>query len=213
MNLIIYTGLILLLANAVLFTVSFKHNKSSDYQCFMIYMWCMVLVEIFVYSLFFQGINNLFLSHIYFILQFILLSLFYIKILLPNNVKTILKILLITTPVIMVLQYVLDYKKIFIFNTIEILTCSLSLALYAILFLYQSLGTKEKTWLFFSSGILIYLVSSSLVFLGGNYLLEKFLWKGFVAKLWVANNIIYIIYQVLITIEWYKNFRKTKDVS
>lgn len=202
-----YIGIFILLINTVLFIRSSTEFKTRSFRFFTVYMCCMLVVDSAVCILNLLGEDNLYLSHVYFLLQFILLSLFYSEVLLNVQLKRGIRIIALIIPLVVLLQYFLDYQKLFLFNIPEVLLCSLSLVLYSVFFLYQSLEERNKQWLFFSSGLLVYLLSSSIVFAGGNFILEKFLGRGYMAKLWIVNNLIYILYQVLITIEWYKNFR------
>ncbi|GLB53125.1 hypothetical protein NBRC110019_21650 [Neptunitalea chrysea] len=90
--------------------------------------------------------------------------------------------------------------------------CSIPLIGYIIYYLFISLEVKKSVWILVSIGLFVYLISSLLVYVGGNYLINNDTESGYIGQLWLVNNFIYLGYQVLITVEWYKNFRRKEVV-
>tara|TARA_R110001632_G_scaffold102272_1_gene210328 strand:+ start:6356 stop:6568 length:213 start_codon:yes stop_codon:yes gene_type:complete len=66
----------------------------------------------------------------------------------------------------------------------------------------QQISTPEKRFIYFISGLFAYILCSTLIFFAGNI-------SGDTQRiLWRVNNSLYILFQLLILVEWYKNFRK-----
>ncbi|WP_397364468.1 hypothetical protein [Olleya sp. R77988] len=151
--------------------------------------------------------NNLFLSHFYFILQFVFLSLFYRELFTKKQIRYlhIVSTLVITT---LIIQYTNRPSLFYKFNLLEILITSLPLVIYSVIHLYNSL-TKPGKYMYINAGVLIYLTTSTLIFILGDFLASQ---KGVmsVKGIWFINKILYVGYLILICIEWKKNLWKTK---
>jgi hypothetical protein len=197
-------GYFILLINVILFIKGFSNNGKA-FKIFTIYSVLIFIIQIIVNVLNYLKINNLFLSHFYFIFQFFLLSFFYLTILKVNFQKTTIKLLLILCPAILGIQYLMDPNLFFEFNLFEIFITSFPIIIYSTYYLYNLLNEK-KDFYYINLGILIYLFGSTVLFLVGNL----------VAKLdnnlndipWILNSALYIIYQLFILIEWKNNFSK-----
>jgi len=197
-------GYFILLINVILFIKGFSNNGKA-FKIFTIYSVLIFIIQIIVNVLNYLKINNLFLSHFYFILQFFLLSFFYLTILKVNFQKTTIKLLLILCPLILVIQYLMDPNLFFEFNLFEIFITSFPIIIYSTYYLYNLLNEK-KDFYYINLGILIYLFGSTVLFLVGNL----------VAKLdnnlndipWILNSALYIMYQLFILVEWKNNFSK-----
>ena len=151
--------------------------------------------------------QNISMSHFYFIMQFITLSLFYNQILISHIQKKIIKITLLIVPVILIIQYILNPRLIFVFNLLEVFICSFSIVIYATFHFYNMLNEKRKFY-FINIGILIYLFGSTIIFLTGNILIMKP--TGLGRYISTINVVLYIFYLTLILIEWKKNYSKIK---
>ncbi|MFM9988773.1 hypothetical protein [Flavobacterium sp.] len=197
-------GYFILLINVILFIKGFSNNGKA-FKIFTIYSVLIFIIQLIVNVLNYLKINNLFLSHFYFILQFFLLSFFYLTILKVNFQKTTIKLLLILCPLILVIQYLMDPNLFFEFNLFEIFITSFPIIIYSTYYLYNLLNEK-KDFYYINLGILIYLFGSTVLFLVGNL----------VAKLdnnlndipWILNSALYIMYQLFILVEWKNNFSK-----
>jgi hypothetical protein len=197
-------GYFILLINVILFIKGFSNNGKA-FKIFTIYSVLIFIIQIIVNVLNYLKINNLFLSHFYFIFQFFLLSFFYLTILKVNFQKTTIKLLLILCPLILVIQYLMDPNLFFEFNLFEIFITSFPIIIYSTYYLYNLLNEK-KDFYYINLGILIYLFGSTVLFLVGNL----------VAKLdnnlndipWILNSALYIMYQLFILVEWKNNFSK-----
>ncbi|MAQ75405.1 MAG: hypothetical protein CL613_03615 [Aquimarina sp.] len=148
--------------------------------------------------------QNLFLSHFYFISQFILLSLFYERII----GKKYLRVILYSILFLLCIQYYLNPQLISQYNSLGIGVTQSLLILYSILYLAKSLKIDKIDFLIINVGLLIYLIVSVLVFVAGNLSLDLNIPKKLYRILIYINLIFYIIFQTLIFIEWRKNYYK-----
>lgn len=201
-NIILHTGSIILLFNVILY---FKTSiKSRSLKVFKTYLFVILLIELYSKLLWYKAHNNLFLSHYYFILQFILLSIFYHSIFSSKQNKSSVKILSSIIIITLGIQYITNPSVYFKFNLLEIVLTSLTLVTYSVIHFYNSLIEKSK-YIYINSGIFIYLLGSTLIFCSGNFL-ELFS-PGYKKTLWFINSFLIVVYQVFIFIEWYKNIR------
>ena len=102
------------------------------------------------------------------------------------------------------IYYLMYPHKYFKFNNFEIALTSIPLIIYCFMFIVQKLEQTDKTYFYIVSGLFIYLTGSTLLFSTGNIKspLKKYVW--------LMNGVLYIIYQSLIFIEWYKFLKKRK---
>ena len=209
---LIISGYLFLAINLFLFSISFRKQNSKAYRVIVYYLLLTLIIQLLSAMIAYSNktINNgdnLFLSHFYFIGQFILLSLFYFHLLKMKILKKTL--LLITLGVTFLLCYIfIDNHNIFFqFSLTEIVACSLPIVLYSLFYFFESFGVENKKYLILNSGIFIYLLCSTLIFSSGN--LINGISNLLTAKMvWTINVSLYLVYQTLIFIEWYKNFRK-----
>jgi hypothetical protein len=204
-----YIGYFILLLNLILFFIRFS-NQGKAYKIFTVYLGLVFVVQILAEILIQQKRNNLFLSHFYFIGQFIVLSFFYLNILKKVDFqKNIVKGGLILGLSILGFQFVYDNTLFFKFNLFEIVITSFLLIVFASFHFYNLLNEKKEFY-YINMGILIYLFGSTILFLVGN------LMTSLSPKLnkipWILNSFLYIIYQLFILVEWKKSFFK-KEIN
>ena len=190
-------GLLFLLINSVLFNKTAK-GKNKAYTIIRIYLTLLFVIELFcnIYG-FLKPYSNFFLSHYYFIFQFILLSLFFRELFSNKLTKGIILFLLITVLLLLGYQYYTEPERYWSFNLIEIAVTSSLLILYASLFLIG----YSKEYFYFCLGLIFYLSCSCYIFLSGNTDLILFT-EPFFFDLWVFNSLFYIFYQFMIYKEW-----------
>ncbi len=192
-----------LIFNTFLFLKSFiKFGRAFKVlSCYLFFVSLIQLATIFVAKILHKP--NLFLSHFYFISQFIILSIFY-RILLKN--KFILYLLL---PIFGVLtyQYIDDPDIFFRYHAIGISITQSILIVYAIVYLYRCLQ-GENLFLIVNVGLFLYLVSSTLIFASGNLIFNLNISDSMNFLLINTNRILYFLFQILIFIEWRKNYYK-----
>jgi hypothetical protein len=198
-------GCLILFFNLILYSLGFFKNAKS-YKIFTLYLGVVFLIQIGSTVLRYMDINNLFLSHFYFIGQFVVLSFYYLNILDKEGFqRKIVKSSLIIGLSILGIQYFNDPGLFFKFNLFEIFITSFLLIVYATFHFYNTLNEKKKFY-YINMGVLIYLFGSTFLFLVGN--LTNVLSSKFTKIPWILNNFLYIIYQLFILVEWKESFSK-----
>lgn len=196
-----YIGYSILLLNFILFFISFS-NEGKAYKIFTLYLGLVFMVQILAEILIQLKTNNLFLSHFYFVEQFIVLSFFYKNLFKDAFQKKMVNIGLIMGLSILGIQYGLNPGLFFKFNLFEIFITSFLLVIYSAFHFYNLLNSKKEFY-YINMGILLYLFGSTVLFLVGN------LMTSLSPKLnkipWILNSFLYIVYQVFIFVEWKKS--------
>ena len=203
-----YVSILLIFINACLYIWSYRNfNKSIALKYFSVYL--LISFTIILASTIMAKIpmNNLYLSHYYFISQFILLSLFYRSLFLKKQKKLVVYFLF-GILFVLAFKYYLKPSLYFKFNILEIFITSFPIIVYSIIHLYNSLSRKGE-YMFINSGILIYLTISTLIFILGDYL--SGLNNGTISYIWMINKTLYIVYLVLILVEWKNLQAKNKS--
>lgn len=202
-----YIGYFFLLLNFILFLKSIAH-KGKAYKLFVFYLGLILIVQILSEFLIRQKTNNLYLSHFYFIGQFVVLSLFYFNLLKKVALqRKIVKGGLIVVLLVLGLQYFNDPSLFLKFNLFEIFITSFVIIIYAAFHFYNLLNEKKEFY-YINIGILMYLFGSTVLFLAGNFMTSL---SPEINQLpWIFNSFLYIVYQVFILIEWKKSYSKKK---
>jgi hypothetical protein len=200
--LIINIGYALLFLNLVLYLkVFFKQGKA--FKIFTVYLLGTVLVQITSKIFMILYDNNLFLSHFYFIGQFVLLSLFFKSLFKTKTQKTIVNWFLIIGILVLALQYLINPSIFFKFNLFEIFVTSFLIIIMAAIHLYNLLS-EEKVFYYCTLGILLYLSGSTILFFVGN--LTAILSTEYQFLPWTLNGVLVVIYHCFILFEWRKTF-------
>ena len=193
-------SLFLLLINAILFSSKVKKFNNQVYSYVAFYLVALFIVELFCNVIgYMKPGANFFLSHFYFNAQFVLLSAVFYRLFKNQKLKKIIIVNYIIVTLIIVGMYVLDTDSFWQFNLFEIAATSLLLIVYALIHFYNTLGEK-KSYFYLNIGMILYVLCSSVIFLFGNYELV-FIEDPYI-DIWIFNTIFYIIYQVLIFMEW-----------
>lgn len=199
-------GYLLLLLNTIFFFMGFSKNGKA-YKIFTFYLCVMFFIQIIVGILQYMRIDNLFLSHFYFIIQFVLLSFFYLNLNFKNFQSIIVKIGFVFCLAVLAFQYALNPSVFFEFNLFEIFITSFLLIVYATFYLYNLLNEKKEFY-YINFGILTYLFGSTVLFLVGNLVAK--MKPEFNDVPWILNSILYVFYQILILLEFKVSFYKNK---
>ncbi len=201
---IAYLGIFLLAINTVLYLKALP-QKSKAFKIYSRYLILILLIEIFT-VVFAQILNknNLFLSNVFLIIQFIFLSIFYFE-LLQNRLIYFVSCLVMF---FLVYQYFSDIKLFSIYNALGITITQSILIVYSIIYFYQSLHKRTPEFLIVNIGIFLYLICSTLIFASGNLVFDVKIPTKTYFLLLKVNGILYILYQILIFIEWRKNYYK-----
>ncbi|KYH07033.1 MULTISPECIES: hypothetical protein [Chryseobacterium] len=194
----------ILLINLAVYCIGFSGGGKA-YTYFISYLAWILLCEIVFYVLNSQKINNLFFSHYYLIGQFLLLGLFFHEIVTEKYQKKTARTLLIIIPVVLVIQYIIYPEKYYVFNLFEIFVTSYSIIILALFHLYNILDTQKK-YNYISLGLLLYLISSTVIFLSGN--LYTVMNRKLHKEIWVFNVVMFIVYQIFILIDYLSSRKK-----
>ncbi|UPZ15787.1 hypothetical protein [Flavobacterium humidisoli] len=149
--------------------------------------------------------NNLFLVNSFFIGQMILLGLFYNSILKVKIQKRFVKVSLILGLLVLITQFINAPQEFLKFNLFEITLTSLLIVVFALLHFYNML-TENKTYYYVNIGIILYLLSSTVLFIIGN--LTSVLNNEVKYLSWQLNAFLNIIYYLFIFYEWKVSFSK-----
>ena len=203
-----YAGIALLFVNTCLFLKSYSANKGvMAFIFFTVYLLLTFCILFAGFILALNKTNNLYLSHFYFIIQFVVLSLFY-KTLFTQKQGTWITVILVSVLTILGIQYAFDLSLFFRFNILEVFLTSFPLVVYSIIHLYNILN-KVGTFMYINAGILIYLSTSTLIFILGDYL------SGFqnqiIKNIWFLNKVLYTGYLILIFLEWKKHLQPVRN--
>jgi len=194
-------GLFFLLVNSIRFYKTRK-NKDVRYVIIMIYLIFLFVEELLcnIIGFCYPG-SNFFLSHYYFIFQFIALSIFFYSLFSSIVLKRGILFFLILVLTLLAIQYYKAPDLYWRFNLFEIGITSTLLILYSLIFLIQNFKTAKHSYQYFCNGLIVYLASSLSIFLSGNSDSVIFT-EPFVLDFWFFNSLFYILYQFLIFKEW-----------
>ena len=190
----------------ILYLKGFVVNNKA-FKFFTLYLVAVALVQIFmrIHGFLYQGEPNLHFFIYYFVSEFILLSLFFKELL---EFKAI---YIITLGVLgfIATQYIIDPSMYFRYNPIGSSITRLIIVSYSLLYLYKSLSDNQG-FLIINIGIFIYFLSSVLVFAAGNLVFEDALAKKIASLLSNINTVLYFVFEILIIVEWWRNYRISK---
>ncbi|WP_237276603.1 hypothetical protein [Tenacibaculum ovolyticum] len=193
-------SLLLLFINSILFLSKVNKFKNKLYNYITIYLVVLFIVELFCNGVgFIYPGENLYLSHFYFNAQFMLLSIVFYRLFSNKRLKKVVVINYVTVTAIIISMYIYNNGLFWQFNLFEIASTSALLIIYSLIHLFNTLGNHKKLF-YFIIGLILYVLCSSLIFLFGNY--ELVFIRDPYIDIWIFNTVFYIIYQVLIFIEW-----------
>ncbi|MBX2828308.1 MAG: hypothetical protein KTR22_09100 [Flavobacteriaceae bacterium] len=188
---------------ALIYLIGFTRN-SRAYKTFTCYLIAMSGIGLAMHILKdFYGVQNNLYFFVYFLFsQFILLSLFHYYLLKLKWIKYV----LIGISLLLVVQYMMTPKLYFQYNPLGIFVTQSILLLYGILFLYRSLNEKLPFQIA-NIGLLLFLAMSTLIFVSGNLVFDLSIPDDFIRLLRHMNSVVYSIFQILLFVEWWKNYR------
>ncbi|WP_298420523.1 hypothetical protein [uncultured Kordia sp.] len=156
-------------------------------------------------------IDNLFLANTYLLAQFLMLSLFYYAIFKGKKQRKYILAVLTIILIILGVQYAWTPDLFLQYNTIGVIVTSTVLISYSIIYFFNYISDKELKLYLVNSGILIYLLGTILLFSIANTGLK--LSKHIDIALWILNAIIYLVFQIIILIQWISDRRKKKHAQ
>ncbi|TYA52495.1 hypothetical protein [Formosa maritima] len=176
----------------------------------MAYLVALTVIEIACHAIGFLSPNsNLFISHFYFVFQFVFLSILFYQLFENKTIKRTIVLILALQLAVLSMIYFSNPQLFWEFNFYEIVSCSSILVIYALLFIIKNFE-KEHKYFNFSVGLILYLICSISIFTSGN--LRMVLWEDPFIDIWIFNSIFYIIFQYMIFRE-YIYFTKVNNKS
>ncbi|MGH1383484.1 hypothetical protein [Kordia sp.] len=205
-----HSSTVLLIVNSILYSKYLK-AKDAAYKYFAVYLILMAINQTLVTIYFELEIDNTFLANTYMILQFIMLSLFYFEIFKQQERRKGILIALFTLLIILGVQYIRTPDLFLNYNTFGILATSSVLIFYSIVYFFYHIGDKELKLYLVNSGILIYLLGTILLFSIAKVGLK--LAREIEVALWILNAFIYLVFQVIITTQWFVDRKRKKNIK
>ena len=199
-----YIGTILLVINAIVYSIGFSRSRGA-YRVFTTYLIAIAVIQIMMTIYVFNHMNNLFLSNIYLVVQFVLLSLFY-GVLLKSS---LVKITSLVLTLFLLGQYINDWSLIDRYNSLGISISQVVIIFYSVIYFYRSIS-KKAVFIIANIGIFLYLICSTLIFASGN-LQYEISETGYMLLLQL-NTTFYLVFQILVFVEWFKNYNIFKKI-
>jgi hypothetical protein len=197
-------GNLILICNLILFIRDFRF-QNKGFKIFTLYLGIIFSIQLGSKILVNLHYQNLYLSHFYFIGQFIMLSFFYKNLFKEELQKRMVNIGFVFCLLVLGIQYGLDPSLLFKFNLFEIFITSFLLIIYAAFHFYNMLNSKKEFY-YINMGVLLYLFGSIVLFLAGNLMATL---SPKINKIpWILNAILFIVYQIFIFVEWRKSNSK-----
>ncbi|MFV0566293.1 MAG: hypothetical protein ACK5NB_10735 [Flavobacteriaceae bacterium] len=203
-----FIGIGFLYANTALF---FKDNsvQKKVSKVFIVYLLALSVIEtvchgIGLFSYIFGMLRldaNFFVSHLYFIFQFVFLSYLFYGIIKNKRIKNTIVIVFFVEMVLLAFSYISNPGLFWQFNTFEIVSTSFVLITYAFTFIFLNIDKVHK-YFNFCIGLILYLLCSASIFMSGNTDLVLFSNAYIYIDIWVLNSIFYIVFQYKIYQEY-----------
>lgn len=199
---LIYLSYSILVINFTLYAISFfKKEKVNGF--FLAYLLYATIMQLGLELLYHLHLKNLFLMNLYFIGQMIVIGLFYSSLMNSRSQKTIIQTTMVLNVITIGVQSWLDYEQFFKYNLLVIVITNLSVIVFAVLHLYNML-TSEKKYYYFTIGLILYLLASTLIYIVGNINVK--LSDDFKFLLVYFNSFLLIVYYLFILNDWRVSF-------
>lgn len=192
-------GLFFLFFNSISSLIIRKKVKLMTFNFFSTYLLIMAIIELFCHVL---GVlkpgSNIFISHFYFNFQFLIISIFFLQLFKKNTrVKNWILRIMILVFLIVAFSFALNKELFWKFNLVEIGATTLALVGFIAYYFYDTMEHDVEDFHNFFGGLIVYLLSSSLIFLTGNE--ELVIIKDpYYIDIWVFNSLFYITFQFFV---------------
>jgi membrane associated rhomboid family serine protease len=206
MDMIADVSICILAINVFLFFKSYR-NKTVAFKIIAFYLLFILITELRMSYLGSLKENNLHLSHFYFIGQLVFLSFFFMQELKNKALSKRIKTYLLFALIALGISYSLNPESYEKHNTFEVVITSVPLLVYCFIFFTKRIESSNSNFMFFNAGLFLYILCSTLLFVAGNVK------AGIKLYIWAFNVVLYLIYQLCILLEWYKNVRTKNRVS
>lgn len=196
---------VILFLNIIVYLSVFKRNNFA-FKIFTLYLMFSFIIEVSTYIIRIFKENNLFLSHLFFVGQFFILSCFFYNLMILEMHKKIIRTKGVIVTILILFHFTFNLKTFYSFDLFEIFITSYAIIIFALLYLYTILD-KPKQFYYITIAIVFYLISSTVLFLAGN-LMNNIDSNNYI---WMINIILVLIFQLIIFAEWYFNYRKNEQ--
>jgi hypothetical protein len=197
---------IILAINVFLFFKSYRQNTVA-FKIIAFYLLYSLILELRMSYLASLKENNLLYGHFYFIGQLVFLSFFFIQELKNKALSKRIKTYLLFALIALGISYSLNPESYEKHNTFEVVITSVPLLVYCFIFFTKRIESSNSNFMFFNAGLFLYILCSTLLFVAGNVK------AGIKLYIWAFNVVLYLIYQLCILLEWYKNVRPKNRVT
>ncbi|KVV15305.1 hypothetical protein AP058_00968 [Flavobacterium sp. TAB 87] len=204
---LIYSGYLILFINLILYNFSFLYRRKANIF-FIGYLIFSLGMQITMEVLYQLGFHNLVVVNIFFLGNFILLSLFFKSFSKTREQENFIGYTLVAAVGAIIVQNWRDTQLLFQFNLFAITLTAALLICYALIHLYNQLGT-DKSYYYVTVGIVIYLLSSTVLYLIGN--LTQNLSPDIKYLSWQLNALLVIVLQLFYCYEWMVTFSKKNE--
>lgn len=191
---------VILVINLVGFYFINKRGSNSINKTLFYYLFFLFTFQVVTTTLASLNINNIVLTHPYFIIQCFFLVYFFSQIIIKPLVLRLIMVYSISALCFLFIQYALSPNLIWRFNIVEVFISNYLIILLSLIYFYQNLGEKKK-YQTLVIGVLIYSTFSTIIFLFGN--VSSIININIGVALWILNLVVSIIYQILISFQWY----------
>lgn len=191
---------VVLLLNCIIYFKSFSLFPKA-FKVFSYYLAYILIIQLITIILNRLKQHNIFLSHYYFIGQYLFLATCFYFLFRKKKFKNLTILFSILIVISLIAFYIVNPQRYFSFNLFEIFSTSIPLIIYCLIFFISKIDNTDKQFIYITSGFFIYILCSTLLFATGDIAsIDKI-------TLWTINAFIYLVYQILIFIEWYKHIR------
>lgn len=169
----------------------------------MAYLYFYFIMNAIMYLLMKMDKENLIVMNFFFIGDMVWMGLFYASILKNKMQIKVVKSLLIFALLLLLVQIMREPDQLFKFNLFEIAITCLVTIVFALMHLYNML-TGKKVYYFFTIGLLLYLCSSTILYLVGGLTVN--LSDSMKLVTWNLNAILLVVFYLFILYEWKVSF-------
>lgn len=159
--------ILFLFLNAMLYTLKAKADDSGIAKIISIYLWAMFSIQVLSEILSFLNSYTLFISHVYFYSQFILISIFYHKICENNSQRVFIRWYVSGVTLCLLIQYFIYPEVSYRYNLLEVFLTNYSLVICPLMYIYNT-TPENRTFSYLNLGFLTYGISGGTIFLFGN---------------------------------------------
>lgn len=176
----------------LLYFIGFS-KQGKAYKIFTIYITIVLAIDFIASHLWnWFGVYNIFTGHFYDLLQFVLLSYFYDKLLQTKKQLYTVNILLIILPFFLLLRYFFNPEMFFEYSLLETYLTTIPIIIYATMHLYNNFGEKTEFY-YITIGLLFYLFGSTFIFLLYELLMMFEKYSAFTGNLLTLNRVLQYI--------------------